>query len=246
MWTRARPLFALHARIACRHIFFSLSPLYSFTLGRPVYSYANDVVPYDWNFRSLTVICAERMEQYHREHNNVFLCVTLARHVNTQSNQVDLWAYHSSTLHTLTRTHARLHRFFIPLTLNCYWCCCCIPKYTHAEQKEQPRHTDWSVCLGCFAISNEANANENNYVIEMGKCKWQWLDFPWKIYMAMIIFNGVFSTLSLSSMLNVCSRRLKRNDHCWLSFSCYHLLSVLFISRCYIVTIESQIEIHRI
>lgn len=159
MWTRARPL-----RLACRScvFFFCLSTYFTLSHSLTIGSFTlrERVVPYDWNFRSLTVICRV-MEQYHREHNNVFLCVALPRHVNTQSNQVDLWAYHSSTLHILTR---RIHiSLFFSFAFGCCCCCCCVPKHTHIHWvkwwKEQPRHTQIGLCvfLGCyFVIFSEA------------------------------------------------------------------------------------------
>lgn len=140
------------------------------------------------------------MEQYHREHNNVFLCVALPRHVNTQSNQVDLWAYHSSTLHTLTRTHVRLHRFFIPLNLNCD-CCCCTPKYTRTPSEKSNRATQIGLCVWGVISSFPTRREYKRKQL----CYWNG-----RMQMVMVGFSvenlygddkfqwGFFSTLSLS------------------------------------------------
>lgn len=139
------------------------------------------------------------MEQYHREHNNVFLCdahiATACQHTIESSWETCEPITHPHYIHTHTRKSERMWRecSFQPWFYYCCWCCCDTDiLYMHVRANiengrmvKRATAPDWFVCWGVISSflssTNERFAfnmrSENNYVIEIGNRKREMVGF---------------------------------------------------------------------
>lgn len=149
------------------------------------------------------------MEQYHRKHNNVFLCVALPRHVNTQSNQVELLAYHSSTLHPhiRTRTLTHFHDVSDIFQLDSLVCdtYATVPRHTQWQTVKRAKPHQIGLCWGVIPSFSALENSTEQKCVQKQLCYWnkqkengKRLDFPQNLYAA-IILNGAFTASFLSS-----------------------------------------------